>query len=198
MVQDTAFGKMCLELSVPIAEMTLPMFLDLWSAGAFLSLQTDGRTAESQSVEMDEGSLNGVCLTLNTSEFPNVAVESSLSSILERGGVDSRFYLSKTACSGILRRAETRGKVLPKELKDALESCEHKTIGCLQARDYKGVGSQYVNEGKVVVDKTYAIRTAQTGANGIGVANDKSHTRWCEWASGMLRKPRQRLTCDPL
>ena len=120
MVQDTAFGKMCRELSVQITEMTLPMFLDLWSAGAFLSIQTDGRTAGSQSVEMDEGSQNGVCLTLNTSEFPSDAVESSLSSILERGGVDPRFYLSPTACSGILRRAETRGKVLPKELETAL------------------------------------------------------------------------------
>ena len=121
MVADTYFGRMCQELSVPITEMTLPMFLALWSAGAFLSLQTDGRTVESQSAEMDEGSSNGVCLTLNTSEFPNDVVESSLSSILERGGVDSRFYLSKKACAGILRRAETRGKVLPKELREALK-----------------------------------------------------------------------------
>jgi hypothetical protein len=96
------------------------MFLSLWSTGAFLFLQTDGRTVESQSVEMDEDLSNGVCLTLNTSEFPNDVVESSLSSILERGGVDSRYYLSKKACQGILRRAETRGKVLPKELETAL------------------------------------------------------------------------------
>jgi hypothetical protein len=96
------------------------MFLSLWSTGAFLFLQTDGRTVESQSAEMDEGSSNGVCLTLSTSESLNDVVESSLSSILERGGVDSRYYLSKKACQGILRRAETRGKVLPKELETAL------------------------------------------------------------------------------
>ena len=120
-MQDTAFGRMCQERSLPIMEMTLDMFLSLWSAGAFLFLQTDGATQESQSAEMDEGSSSGVCLTLSTSEFPNDVVESSLSSILERGGVDSRYYLSKKACAGILRRAETRGKVLPKELKEALE-----------------------------------------------------------------------------
>jgi len=116
---------MCLERSVPITEMTLHMFLALWSAGAFLFLQTDGATAESQSAETDEGSSNGVCWTLNTLEFPSDVVESSLSSILERGGVDSRFYLSKKACAGILRRAETRGKELPKELKEALEAVVH-------------------------------------------------------------------------
>ncbi|WP_416387502.1 DNA cytosine methyltransferase [Chakrabartyella piscis] len=31
-----------------------------------------------------------------------------------------KYYLSKTACLGILRRAESRGKELPKQLKDAL------------------------------------------------------------------------------
>ena len=120
MVQDTYFGKMCQERLVPIMGLTLPMFLALWSAGAFLFLQTDGRTAGSQSAETDGGLSNGVCLTLKTSECPRDGVESSLSSILERGGVDSRYYLSKTACSGILRRAETRGKELPKELETAL------------------------------------------------------------------------------
>ena len=120
MVADTSSVKTSQVPSVPTVAMTLPMFLDLWSAGAFLSLQTDGRTAESQSVEIDEGSSNGVCLTHKTSESPRDVVESSLSSILERGGVDSRYYLSKKACQGILRRAEERGKVLPKELETAL------------------------------------------------------------------------------
>ena len=121
MVADTYFGKMCQERSLPIAGMTLDMFLALWSAGAFLFLQTNGRTVESQSAEMGEDLSNGVCLTHSFSESLNDVVESSLSSILERGGVDSRYYLSKKACAGILRRAESRGKELPKELKEALE-----------------------------------------------------------------------------
>jgi hypothetical protein len=60
------------------------------------------------------------CLTLNTSEFHSAAVASSLSDILETGDVPQRFYLSETACQGILRRAEKRGKELPEGLKAAL------------------------------------------------------------------------------
>lgn len=117
---DTAFGKMCQERSVPIGELTLPTFLDLWSAGAFLFLSTDGRVEELPSTQMEAESLNTVCLTLSTSESPNDVVESSLSSTLESGGVDSRYYLSRVAAIGILRRASTRGKELPLELKSAL------------------------------------------------------------------------------
>jgi hypothetical protein len=53
-------------------------------------------------------------------ESPKEDVESHLSQILE---VDApkKYYLSAKACEGILRRAERRGKVLPKMLKDALE-----------------------------------------------------------------------------
>ena len=56
---------------------------------------------------------------LNTSESPNVAVVCSLSEILQ---VDAppKYSLSAKACNGILRRAESRGKVLPDMLKDAL------------------------------------------------------------------------------
>lgn len=57
---------------------------------------------------------------LNTSESPSVAVESSLSQILE-ASVPSKYYLTKKACSGILRRAKDREKELPPQLKDALE-----------------------------------------------------------------------------
>ena len=145
MVQDTCFGKMCREHSVPIMGLTLPMFLALWSAGAFLFLQTDGKTAESQSAETDGDLSNGVCWTLKSSEFPNDVVESSLSSILERGGVDSRFYLSKRACEGILRRANNRGKELPQMLKSALIN---------QARECNYGEEEIANTGKIYkVDK---------------------------------------------
>jgi hypothetical protein len=33
-----------------------------------------------------------------------------------------------------------------------LNLCNQRKVGCLNARDYKGVGSQYVNEGKLVID----------------------------------------------
>jgi hypothetical protein len=63
----------------------------------------------------------GVFLTLNTSEYPSDAVESSLSDILETGVVPSKYFLSRQACEGIIRRAEKRGKALPPILKAALE-----------------------------------------------------------------------------
>lgn len=61
----------------------------------------------------------GECWMLNTGESPNVAVESSLSQILQ-DAPHPKYYLSKTACLGILRRAEARGKELPPQLRKAL------------------------------------------------------------------------------
>ena len=61
-------------------------------------------------------------LTLSTLEFPSGAVACSLSDILEAGNVPQRFFLSATACKGILRRAEKRGKDLPIQLHQALQA----------------------------------------------------------------------------
>ncbi len=58
---------------------------------------------------------------LNTSECPKDAVESSLSQILE-ATVPSKYYLTKKACLGILRRARERGKPLPPQLEAALKA----------------------------------------------------------------------------
>ena len=55
----------------------------------------------------------------NTTESPNVAVESFLSQIL-LVKVLKKYYLSALACLGILRRAENRGKTLPPILERAL------------------------------------------------------------------------------
>ena len=51
---------------------------------------------------------------------PNVVCASRLSSILQVG-VPEKYYLSRKACEGILRRASRRGKQLPELLKMALE-----------------------------------------------------------------------------
>jgi len=59
-------------------------------------------------------------LTLSTSEFHSGAVVCLLSDILETGDVPRRFYLSATACKGILRRAAKRGRQLPQQLERAL------------------------------------------------------------------------------
>lgn len=53
-------------------------------------------------------------------ESPNAVVESHLSQILE-ANPHPKYFLSEKACVGVLRRAERRGKELPKILKEALE-----------------------------------------------------------------------------
>ncbi|MDE6456733.1 MAG: DNA cytosine methyltransferase [Dysosmobacter sp.] len=59
--------------------------------------------------------------TLNTSECPKDAVESSLSAILQEDA-PSKYYLTRKACLGILRRAMERKKDLPEELELALKA----------------------------------------------------------------------------
>lgn len=64
--------------------------------------------------------LLGEYMTLNTGPSRKGAGASSLSRILE-AEPHPKYYLSKTACLGILRRAKKRGKELPPVLKQALE-----------------------------------------------------------------------------
>lgn len=59
---------------------------------------------------------------LNISECPNDAVVSSLSQVLETDSIPQRFFLSNVACTGILRRADRRGKSLPQSLQEALQA----------------------------------------------------------------------------
>ena len=56
---------------------------------------------------------------LNTGPAPREPIRSSLAEILEENP-EKKYYLSKTACMGILRRAEERGKALPSQLQSAL------------------------------------------------------------------------------
>lgn len=57
---------------------------------------------------------------LNTGVAPRKPIRASLSSILEAYPA-LKYYLSKTACMGVLRRAFERGKELPKKLARALK-----------------------------------------------------------------------------
>lgn len=68
--------------------------------------------------------------TLNIGESPSVAVESSLSQILE-ANAPPRYYLSETAKRGILARAERKGRPLPGTLKAALKGSLKITDGTL-------------------------------------------------------------------
>ena len=66
-------------------------------------------------------------LTLSISDSPSDASVCSLSDVLETGEVPRGYYLSGTACRGILRRAEKRGKNLPPALQAALEAVAAQT-----------------------------------------------------------------------
>lgn len=75
-----------------------------------------------------DGGRHGECWTLSSSVWPSGASVCSLSSTLETGGVPRRYFLSAKACAGIISRAERRGKALPRELREALET-QIRTLG---------------------------------------------------------------------
>ena len=80
----------------------------------------DGQTPEWFNAQ--SAKLHGEFLTLNFGESPSVAVESSLSQILQpKSDVPQKCYLSSRACQGILRRVARRGKKLSLSLEMALE-----------------------------------------------------------------------------
>lgn len=100
--------------------------LDMETGGESLTHTTQTKTMRSPACwpDFQNSGMGGPTgfLTLNTSEYPSDAVVSSLSDILEApGSVPQQYYLSATACSGILRRAEKRGRKLPDRLRSALE-----------------------------------------------------------------------------
>lgn len=79
---------------------------------------TEGGTLESSSgrwLNAGMGSL-GEFWTLDISESPNAGAECSLSEVLESEPVPRKYYLSRKACAGILRRAKNRGATIPTDL----------------------------------------------------------------------------------
>ena len=123
--QDMPFGRTSPEHTVPTKEKTsvscsknsakLPT-----AKFQFLDLRKDGGEGLVPLWETDVQSL-GVHWTPNTGESPKDVEESGLWQILEER-VHPKYYLSAKACAGILRRAERRGKELPKLLREALEA----------------------------------------------------------------------------
>lgn len=105
--RDGSSGKMCQELFLLTEEGTSDHSSGKWPTSGMV--------------------WHGACLTLNTSECPKEGVESSLSDILETGELPARYFLSRQACAGILRRAAKRGRELPRVLRDALEQVAQTT-----------------------------------------------------------------------
>ena len=67
----------------------------------------------------ESGQLLGDYTMHSFGEFPNEERGSRLSQILQDDAPE-KYYLSARACTGILNRAEKRGKPLPEILKEAL------------------------------------------------------------------------------
>jgi site-specific DNA-cytosine methylase len=84
----------------------------------------------------------GVSLTANFSESPNVAAVCLLSDVLE-SHAPQRFFLSPKAASGILRRAVTRGRDLPIQLRTALEE-----LAVMDAKEPILQSAELLKEGK--------------------------------------------------
>lgn len=102
--------------SKPLQKSQTPTFL-------FLSLKREnGRKPDASWVMA--GQLPGEHWTRNFGEFPSAERESTLSQILVPNAPE-KYYLSVKACEGIMRRAERRGKELPKILKEAMEEAAH-------------------------------------------------------------------------
>lgn len=178
-----AFGKMSQEHSVRQAETIsmpssknsqksqtqMPLFLDLrtgggggqkpdvsWQmGGALLGEYTMDSFGESSRQLTDECSIPA----LHSEESV-----SRLSQILE-DNVPEKYYLSKKACEGILRRAEKRGKTLPKLLEIALKM----QAGLIPSRF--GGGREIDSLGKRA-GKGALIQTEKSGT--LGVSQDQT------------------------
>lgn len=87
---------------------------------ANIPMPASGKWATAGRLEGGRLTQLGESLMLNIGEYPNVENESTLSEILE-DNVPEKYYLSPKACLGILRRAKSKGRKLPDNLRIALE-----------------------------------------------------------------------------
>jgi hypothetical protein len=123
---DTSSSKMYLVSSQATKAETLLPWLEKWLGANSTYRETVGETPVLLSAR--KGWSNGQLWTRNSCEWNPILAPclrdegvSSLSEILETGQIDPRYFLSAKACSGILRRADKRGKELPPALRQALQ-----------------------------------------------------------------------------
>lgn len=115
---DDPRGRLMLEYARAVRDVE-PRWV-LWENVPGVLSQDGGPLAPSSGSWKTAGILShGECLTLNSSEYPSDAAVSFLSDILEPSA-PRRFYLSPSACKGLLRRAQRRGKSLPPQLEETL------------------------------------------------------------------------------
>lgn len=167
-------GKMSPERSAAIKEPTSRRSSRKSSASSsrkppvLMCLQKAGALGEDSATWTEDGAWLGECMTRNTGESPSAVVESRLSQILE-ATPHPKYYLTAKACQGILRRAERRGKDLPKPLKAVL------------IRQSQGVSPQERTEAPAPTEAptSYAVRIrggCDGGGKGALVQTEKSGT----------------------
>ena len=108
----------------------------------FLDLSSDAGNLLGQYEWTIRSALHGECWLRNTGPSPRDAIESFLSQILQ-AHPPKKYYLTTAACLGILRRAEERGKPLPKALDIALR-IQAGLIGSTNGRGKKNPSSEPV------------------------------------------------------
>ena len=101
----------------------------------FLDLSSDAGNLLGQYEWTIRSALHGGCWLRNSGASPRDAIESFLSQILQ-AHPPKKYYLTTAACLGILRRAEERGKPLPKALDTALR-IQAGLIGLQNGREKK-------------------------------------------------------------
>lgn len=108
----------------------------------FLDLSSDAGNLLGQYEWTMRSALHGGCWLRNSGASPRDAIESFLSQILQ-AHPPKKYYLTTAACLGILRRAEERGKPLPKALDTALR-IQAGLIGSTNGRGKKNLSNEPV------------------------------------------------------
>ena len=108
----------------------------------FLDLSSDAGNLLGQYEWTIRSALHGGCWLRNSGPSPRDAIESFLSQILQ-AHPPKKYYLTTAACLGILRRAEERGKPLPKALDTALR-IQAGLIGSTNGRGKKNLSDEPV------------------------------------------------------
>lgn len=108
----------------------------------FLDLSSDAGNLLGQYEWTIRSALHGGCWLRNSGASPRDAIESFLSQILQERP-PKKYYLTTAACLGILRRAEERGKPLPKALDTALR-IQAGLIGSTNGRGKKNLSDEPV------------------------------------------------------
>lgn len=116
---DSSSGRTCPESSPPRTTPSGVSWEPSAERGVLCSRQGENGRTQVMLLDPKEMSRGGFSM-LSGSEWPNDAVVCSLSDVLLTGPIPQKYFLSAKACSGILRRAERRGKTLPPMLEQAL------------------------------------------------------------------------------